>query len=96
MTSYHVLISDELIDEMARHGGEPELRALHEPDGFRFIRPTAPGTDGHTRWWLCEDDNAPPELEQHRVEPVFMQIHGKVVLTERHIVNAHGVRVGSS
>ena len=84
MTRYHVLVSDELM-------AQPDLQM---PEGFRFIEPSGPSDDGHARWWLAEDDNAPITLEQHRVEPVFTRHHdGRVTITERHIVNEHGWRV---
>jgi hypothetical protein len=83
MTRYHVLIADEL-------AADPDLLL---PDGFRLIEPSGPGPDGWSRWWLAEDDNAPPELEQHRVEPVFTRTgHDRPLITKRHITDEHGKR----
>lgn len=85
MTRYHVLISDDLATATSQF-----------PGGFRLIEPSGPGDDGQMRWWLCEDDNAPASLEQHRVEPVFgLDDDGRVEITERHIVNSAGRRVRS-
>ena len=84
MTAYHVLISDELA---------AQIPDLNMPEGFRFVRPSGPGDDGCTRWWLCEDDGAPADLEQHRVEVVFSKKDGRNVITGRHVVNVHSARV---
>lgn len=84
MTRYHVLVADDLA---ARDD-------LVMPEGFRFIEPSGPGSDGYSRWWLAEDDGAPAELEQHHVEPVFTRRDdGRVEITGRHVVDWLGVRV---
>jgi hypothetical protein len=45
--------------------------SLQLPPGLRMVRPgdaPAPSADGHSRWCLFEDDQAPPELHGKRVE----------------------------
>jgi len=56
-----VLISDELT-----------AAGITWPDGMRPVR-ADDRTPPHygTRWWLIEDDGAPPELDGRRVELTF-------------------------
>lgn len=62
---YWVLVSDLLMEDGS---GPPGW-----PSSLRPVRPdeSAPPPDAYSRWWLFEDDDAPPELEGKRVELTF-------------------------
>jgi hypothetical protein len=60
---YWVQVADELMRDAA-------FGSLNWPSCLRPVRPDelAPAPDNYSRWWLFEDDDAPPELDGKRVE----------------------------
>jgi hypothetical protein len=64
---YHVLVSDELMNELGSDGWPEGLRPVNR----RLARP---GDYPGTHWWLFEDDNAPLEADGERFELLFSRV----------------------
>lgn len=74
--TYWVLVSDELMKT------KPPWPAGLRPVQSDDRHPDNPGM----RWWLFEDDDAPPELDRKDVNLVFRDEDGKPVLAERRVI----------
>ena len=64
MVCYHVLIADELIEQM------PDFSLV----GLRLVEESALSMYPGARWWKVEEPNGPPELEGKQVELWLQQI----------------------
>lgn len=70
---YWVLVSDELMDSDPRW-----------PEGFRPVeRGSTVWLEPGVRWWLFEDDDAPPGLDGKPVEVTAVLEDGKPVIVRR-------------
>jgi len=73
---YWVLVSDELMEK--KPPWPPGLRPVQAYDRH-------PGNPA-MRWWLFEDDDAPPELDGKDIDLVFRDEDGKPVLDSRTVI----------
>jgi hypothetical protein len=72
---YWVLVSDELMKT-----------GPSWPAGLRPVKGDCrPPGELHARWWLFEDDGAPPELDGHKVELTFRLEDGEPALAGREV-----------
>lgn len=79
---YWVQVADDLMRSV--HG------PLDWPESLRPVRAdeSAPPPDAYSRWWLFEDDDAPPELDGKKVELTFSRIGWeRSTITERRVVS---------
>jgi hypothetical protein len=85
---YWVLVADELIDAHPQFPatlrtvkrGHAEILAVHD------MHPS-------THWWLFEDDDAPEELNNKRVELTFLRIDGgRIEIMDRRPASTSALR----
>lgn len=65
MTTYEVLVSDELLSDFTNDN--PRM-----PEGFRIIGAIHDRTGNGSKWFRVQDDNAPAWTEGKRIEPIFL------------------------